>query len=289
MKYISLDDLSQTIRKNIWKIPRDIDFIIGVPRSGMIVASIISSYLNVPLIDVNSFISGLEPWGGDRLKYFNNSHQKTNKVLVIDDTVYGGTSMNKIKNQLKDFGNVQFIYMCVYLEGHASDAIDIYLEDVRKYISSECPIVLYEWNIFQHHTSQMRQMLFDIDGIFCMEPPDERNEEDYLKYIANATPMFIPRTKLGGIVTYRLSKNRDITEKWLAEQGIQYNELLMFKANSCKERNDSGVSPEMFKATVYVDHPNAKLFVESSDYQAQRIAQMSGKPVFCVEMNKLYQ
>ena len=50
-----------------------------------------------------------------------------------------------------------------------------------------------------------------------MEPPDERNEEDYLKYIANATPMFIPRTKLGGIVTYRLSKNRDITEKWLAE------------------------------------------------------------------------
>ena len=42
----------------------------------------------------------------------------------------------------------------------------------------------------------------------------------------------------------------------------------MFKANSCKERNDSGVSPEMFKATVYVDHPNAKLFVESSDYQA---------------------
>lgn len=70
MKYITLNDLSNTIRTNIYKIPRDIDFIIGVPRSGMIAASIISSYLNVPLIDVNSFVAGLEPGGGSRLNYF---------------------------------------------------------------------------------------------------------------------------------------------------------------------------------------------------------------------------
>jgi uncharacterized HAD superfamily protein len=63
----------------------------------------------------------------------------------------------------------------------------------------------------------METCLYDIDGVFCIEPPDERNEEEYLKYIANATPLFIPRTKLGGIVTYRLSKNREITEKWLTE------------------------------------------------------------------------
>jgi adenine/guanine phosphoribosyltransferase-like PRPP-binding protein len=74
MKYITIADLSETIRKNIWKIPRDIDFIIGVPRSGMIAASMIASYLNVPLIDVNSFIAGLEPYGGDRLNYFSRSH-----------------------------------------------------------------------------------------------------------------------------------------------------------------------------------------------------------------------
>lgn len=74
MKYITLNDLSNTIRTNIYKIPRNIDFIIGVPRSGMIPASIIASFLNVPLIDVNSFVNNFEPWGGDRLKYFNNNH-----------------------------------------------------------------------------------------------------------------------------------------------------------------------------------------------------------------------
>ena len=56
MKYITLNDLSNTIRKNIWKIPRDIDFVLGIPRSGMIVASIISSYLNVPLIDIKEMM-----------------------------------------------------------------------------------------------------------------------------------------------------------------------------------------------------------------------------------------
>ena len=289
MKYISFDDLTQTIRKNIFKVPRDIDFIIGVPRSGMIAASIISSYLNVPLIDVNSFIAGLEPTGGSRLNYFTKNHQKTGKALVVDDTVFGGTAMNNTKKKLSSQTDLSFIYMCVYLEGVGSNVVDVYLEDVRQYTDENNRIVLYEWNIFQHHNKFMETCLYDIDGVFCVEPPDERNEEEYLKYITNAIPMFIPRTKLGGIVTYRLSKNREITEKWLAEQSIQYNELIMFKADSWQERHDSRISSEMFKATIYAERPNAKLFVESSDYQAQRIAQMSAKPVFCVETNKMYQ
>ena len=211
MKYITINELSETIRQNIYKIPRDIDFIIAIPRSGMIPASIIASLLNVPLIDINSFVNDLEPYGGDRLKYFNKNHQKTNKVLVIDDTVYGGKSMRKTKEQLANYSGIEFIYMCVYLESYAYDVIDFYLEDLRQYVDSTNKIVLYEWNIFQHHQEFMKTCLYDIDGVFCVEPPDERNEEEYLKYISNAKPLFIPRTKLGGIVTYRLSKNREIT------------------------------------------------------------------------------
>ena len=107
--------------------------------------------------------------------------------------------------------------MCIYLEGPAQNVVDLYLEDLRRFVDSTNKIVVYEWNIFQHHDSHMSHFLFDIDGVFCVEPPDERNEKEYLEYIANATPMFIPRTRVGGIVTYRLSKNREITEKWLAQ------------------------------------------------------------------------
>lgn len=63
-KYITFEDLSKTIRNNFYKIPHDIDFVVGVPRSGMICGSIISEFLNVPLIDCDSFISGVKPSGG---------------------------------------------------------------------------------------------------------------------------------------------------------------------------------------------------------------------------------
>ena len=289
MKYITLNDLSETIRKNIWKIPRDIDFIIGIPRSGMIVASIISDYLNVPLIDINSFISGLEPYGGLRLNYFSKTHIKTNKVLVIDDTVSNGLSMGNAKKKLANFKDYQFVYACAYLEGRGESAVDIYLEDVRQYTNNFKDIVLYEWNIFQHHENITNGFLFDIDGVFCVEPPDERNEKEYIEYIKNATPLFIPRTKIGGIITYRLIKNKEITEKWLSDNGIKYNEIMMFNANSWDERNRSGITSEKYKADFYKSHSNYTLFIESSDFQAKRIAEMASKPVYCVETNKLYQ
>lgn len=289
MKYITIADLSETIRKNIWKIPRDIDFIVGIPRSGMIAASIICSYLNVPLIDINSFIIGMKPYGGRRLRFFTSSHKQTNKVLIVDDTVFGGGSMNKAKDILSKINDKNLIYMCVYLEGPGQKSVDIYLEDVRMYTNENDKFVLYEWNILQHNEGQMSRCLYDIDGVFCVDPPDERNESEYLSYIRNATPLFIPRTHIGGIITFRLEKNRDITEKWLHDNGVSYNELIMFNAMSWQERNNKNIPPEKYKADFYKKHNNYRLFVESNDYQAKRISEISGKPVYCVETNKLYQ
>jgi hypoxanthine phosphoribosyltransferase len=290
MKYITLAELSETIRKNIWKVPRDIDYIIGVPRSGMIAASIISSYLNVPLIDINSFVEGVEPYGGARLGYFSEKHKQSGKVLVIDDTVWSGRSMNEVKRKVANAGkDLTYIYMCVYLEGRGIAAVDLYLEDVRSFTANFTQFVIYEWNIFQHHNRFMSGCLYDIDGVMCLDPPDERNEAAYIDYIKNATPLFIPRTKLGGIITYRLIKNKAITEKWLHDNGVEYGELTMFNAQTWGERAKSGIPPEKYKGEFYKQHGNYRLFVESDDHQARRIAEISGKPVYCVETNKVYQ
>ena len=178
--------------------------------------------------------------------------------------------------------------MCVYLEGIGGHTVDLYLEDVRQYTNPNSPIVLYEWNIFQHHDGHTSKCLYDIDGVFCVDPPDERNEDAYIEYIKNATPLFIPRTRLGGIISYRLSKNKAITEKWLEDNGITYNELILFNANSWEERHSKGIPPEKYKADFYKQKDNYRLFIESNDYQAKKIAELSGKPVFCVETNKIY-
>lgn len=285
MHYITFTDLITTIRTNIHKVPNDIDFVIGIERSGMIVASIISEYINVPLIGLEAFVNGCKATGGDRLHLLNR--KKTNKVLVVDDTCNSGKAMNTAKDKLKGY-DYEFIYLVAYLEGKGSDCIDIYLEDVRKY-TKDFPIVLYEWNIMAHYPFISQRCIYDIDGVFCLDPPDELKTEEYEEYIKNAVPLFIPTVPIGKIVTYRLSKYMDITEKWLKEQGIRYNQLIMFKADSYKERYEAGVSPEYMKGTIYRDDKQSILFIESDDYQARMIHRISGKPVLCVSTNKLYQ
>ena len=291
MKYITIADLSNTIRKNFHKVPHDVDFIITIPRSGTLAGSIIAEFLNCPLIDINSFVSGVEPNGGERLRYFKKDEHKDGKqkVLVVDDTVFSGKMKKVTKEKLKPFEDkYDFIYLVVYLEGPGVNTIDIFLEDVRYATSNYKNPVIYEWNIFHHNESTMLSCMYDIDGVFCLDPPDERSGEEYLKYIENAVPLFLPTTTIGEIISYRLIANADRTKKWLSEHGITYKKLSMFKANTWEERNAKGISPETMKGEHYKSQDWAKLFIESDDHQAQVIHEISGKPVYCVETNKMY-
>lgn len=283
MKYVTLADLVRTIRKYFYRVPHDVDFVIGVPRSGIICGSIISEFLNCPLIDVDSFCSGAHPTGGARLRHHKDPGKK--RVLVVDDTIFNGWSMTKTREKLRHFHEYEFIYMAVYLEGPCSD-VDVWLEDLRNFAD---PFVLYEWNIFHHTIRIMSQSIYDIDGVLCMDPPDERAEQKYLDYIENAVPLFTPTVEIGEIVSYRLASNEAVTRQWLDTHGIRFKELTLFPAQHYDERKASGIRPAEFKANIYAARRWARLFVESDDQQAREICRMTRKPVYCVESNNLYQ
>ena len=289
MKYITLSDMAQTIRANIWKVPRDIDFIISIPRSGTICASIISEFLNVPLIDINSFVEGVKPSGGGRLRYYYKKEHDTKRVLVVDDTVFSGLSKVLAREKLKPFTDYEFIFMAVYLEGPGEQYVDLYLEDIRQYTNNFTQIVLYEWNIFHHNEDIMASCLYDMDGVLCLDPPDERNTEAYVNYIRNAVPLFVPSVKIGGIVTFRLIKYADITTEWLQKYGVECDNIIMFNSQSWDERAMSGINPGEWKGMIYKQLPQYKLFVESEPSQAETIARVSGKQVLCVGDNKIYE
>ena len=288
MKFVTLSDMAHVIRDNFHKVPHDVDFVLGVPRSGIIAASIISEFLNVALVDVDSFVSGAKPTGGARLHYRKDSGRARKRVLVVDDTIFGGGTMRAVRKKLAPFNDrYEFIYMVVFHEGPCND-IDLALTDVRSYTDNFKNIVLYEWNILQHHAQLMSECIYDLDGVFCIDPPDERNAEEYLNYIRNAMPLFLPATPIGEIVTYRLVSNQEATKLWLLEHGIKYKTLTMFPASSWDERNNSGISTVQFKSDIYNSRIWAKLFVESDDEQARAIHEKTGKPVYCVGSNMMY-
>jgi len=283
MGYKTYEDLSNSIRRGIWKIPQDADLIVGVPRSGMIPALMIAELLNIRCTDVDSFVEERIMSCGGRGNLIIK--RPVRKVVVLDDTVYGGGAMRRTKEKtahLRDKYDIS--YGCIYAEGqNAKSFVDFYFEDIYR----PGPHWLYEWNILHHYKDISENSMWDVDGLVCKEPPFDTNKEAYEEYLPNAVPMIIPTTMVGAFVTYRLSKYRDVTEKWLRDHGVHFRELRMFDAPD-RETRGRMESPADYKARLYSNAGWAKIFFESSKAQAIRIHELTRKPVYSYEDGKLY-
>ena len=283
MKYITYADMASTIRRNIWKVPYDVDIIVGVPRSGMIAALMIAELTGRRVSDIDTFLAGHVMDNGGRGKYISSAPIR--KVLVVDDTVYAGSAISKARKKLSCLaGQYTIIYGCVFAEGKQSrELVDMYLE--YNYDPKET-LYLYEWNICQHYEHKAQLIMFDLDGVISRNPPDDRNTKEYEAYLPNAIPMVVPRTMIGGICTYRLEKYRQVTEQWLEQHGIRYGSLKMVNA-TYEERKR--INSSSYKADWYARSEWAQLFIESDPFQAPVIGRLSKKPVYCYENNIMYK
>lgn len=284
MIYTSYEDLSNCIRRNAWKVTYDTDLIVGVPRFGMIPALMLAELLNKPCADLDAFVEGRTMSCGGRERLMQKGKEKN--VLILDDTVCNGTAMGKVREKVRPIADKYDItFATVYAEGrNAKNMVDLYFEDI--YRPGE-KVWLYEWNVLHHYAKKTKAAMWDIDGLLCKDPPDDRDQAAYESYLPEAIPMIIPTTFVGALVTYRLEKYRGVTEKWLKEHGVEYGELRMFDAPNRDVRNQT-ISPAKYKARLYMEADWAMLFVESDERQAERIFQRSGKPVFCYENGKMY-
>ena len=277
--------MADTIRRNLWKIPQDVDLIVGVPRSGMIPALMIAELLNKRCATLDEFVAGREMSCGARQRLMA-PHEDIRKVLIIDDTVNKGGAMERTRELVAQVADrYDIIFACLYARGrNAKELVDVWLEDIY---SPNGWWYLYEWNILHHTNSKTLQSMWDIDGLLCKEPPKDKDTAAYEAYLPVAVPMVIPTTTVGAFVTYRLEKYRSITEQWLRGQGVTWNRLLMFDAPDRDARKRMQGASE-YKAQAYRDAAWARLFVESSARQAERIHLLTGKPVYCYENGRMY-
>ena len=277
MRYINLNELSGMIRNNLWKIPHDIDLVVGIPRSGLMVANMIALYLNKRLSDVDSFVEGrIFGYGTSRAQLISKKPIK--KVLVVDDSIgLTGASLATAKKKLEPLTAIyEFSYFVPIVTTNGSTMVSAFAEiidDTR----------IFEWNLFHHYL--LEQACIDLDGVLCLDPPIDDDGEKYINYIENATPLFLPTATIGTIVTCRLEKYRQQTEKWLASHNIKYNHLLMLKMPSKAARVEWGRHGE-FKAECLAKY-GGSFFIESSLQQAEVIANISHRNVICIETNTM--
>ncbi|WP_404440502.1 phosphoribosyltransferase family protein [Stutzerimonas chloritidismutans] len=283
MNYRSLSDLSRLSTECAGKVPNDIDLVVGIPRSGMLVASIIALKQNLPLTDLYSFLRNDELKKGNTRTYKHEELVKpldAKKILLVDDSISSAKSMRAAEEQVRATYGGNVVTMAVFAERHNRHHVDMYLELVEQ------PRV-FEWNVMHHPF--LAQACLDIDGVLCLDPTIEENDDgpNYRDFLSCTRPLFIPSVKVAHLVTSRLEKYRAETEDWLQRNGVQYGTLHMLDLPTAEERRRLNIHHK-FKAEVYAKQPLTRLFVESEVKQAIEIMKLSGKPVYCIETNEMY-
>ena len=278
-RFVTIDNMMDAIKHGLLPKVGDLNLrgVAGVPRSGVFPASIVAMWLNIPLYVFDeegkfSPLSAMSDFGGVRMQHHR---ERDGAILVLDDTVYGGVSMQNIKKRIGD--NNKVLYGSVYVHTKSSHVVDVFGEILD-------PPHILEWNFF--NSSYIENSLIDFDGILSPNVPYEKcqREEDYIDYITNVKPLYhrLHRTyKCKGIVTARLEKYRDITEAWLDKYNIEYGSLTMFPTEREEERDANHIlEAAKFKAEV-IRKLNSAYFVESEIAEAHLIRKNISRVVIC--------
>jgi orotate phosphoribosyltransferase len=283
MEYRSVADLDDALVSWLPALPREIEVIVGIPRSGLLVANLLALHLNLPLTDVAGLIGGRLLQAGTRWQGapLDSLLAEPRHVLVVDDSVCSGATVRRTRETIAAAQLPHRItYAAVYMapdalrEGH----VDLHRELVPM------PRV-FEWNLM--HCAALANACVDIDGVLCRDPLPAENDDGrrYERFLCDVEPLVIPSHEVGWLVTSRLEKYRRHTEEWLARHGVRYRELRMMDYPSAAARRAAGAYAS-FKAEVY-RATGASLFIESSSVLAPQIASLAGKPVFCSETREL--
>jgi orotate phosphoribosyltransferase len=287
MNFRSIAQLSDQLISWSKELPHDIDAVVGIPRSGLLAASILALYRNVPFTDVDGLLEGrclstgrrenaLNAMGdGAALRFLDEPR----RILVLDDSIRTGTALSEVRSQI-EFADLphKIIYGAVYATPGAASIPDVYCEilpDPR----------MFEWNVLHH--PKLEEACLDMDGVLCADPRREENDDGkrYRRFLLEARPLHCPRARIGYIVTNRLEKYRPETKAWLAKQGIEYGDLIMMDYPDAETRRRMGTCSE-HKARVY-RNVKASIFIESDLKQAIEISKLARKEVICVDTMQL--
>jgi uncharacterized HAD superfamily protein/hypoxanthine phosphoribosyltransferase len=271
MKFFTYAALHREIVDLATRVPGDVRGIIGIPRSGMMAASILSLHLHLPLVSIDEWVRTASFYGaGRRLAALPPT---AGRLLLVDDTMWSGAAMRAALAQIPAADDVLTAAVYINSAGPTPDIHGVAVEGPR----------LFEWNVWNH--SLMAECLVDLDGVLCPDPEKDDDGPIYERFISSAPRRYRPR-RVAGIVTCRLEKWRPQTEAWLAATGIEYGSLTMMQYPTARARRAAG-QYGAYKAAVYAAHPAAPLFVESSARQAEAIVNITGRSVLCTDRMRL--
>jgi uncharacterized HAD superfamily protein/hypoxanthine phosphoribosyltransferase len=271
--YLSTEDLVKDTYNIISKI-KNCKYIIGVVRSGLLPATIISTAIHKPLYSINQYTLEIKNLGGG-VRFDGVSSGDT--IYLIDDSSWTGNSTIELKKKISSKIKEEIKTVSIYSSHLTYKNIDIYSRLIH-------PWHLFEWNLYNTAYNNA----YDIDGLLCRDftLKEDDDGELYIKTIKNMELTKIqPRKKPVIFITARLEKYRSITEEWLISNGFMIKELIMGPWKTKEERESINIGE--WKAHQF-NQCDADIYIESSDYLAKEISKYTHKMVICPESKTVY-
>jgi adenine/guanine phosphoribosyltransferase-like PRPP-binding protein/uncharacterized HAD superfamily protein len=281
-------DLAKVLRKVI----PEFDIVCGIPRGGLLPATIIASIFGKPLTTPDLLMEN-KCWNTSSCAVANRKNKWADeyycpipnleraKILMVDDTSYNSVGQMQ-RHKLKIVA--KFPFSIVY-------KVPIYVVE-RTLRTND----LYCKRISMNHWVEKDFMIrrgpyllgFDMDGVLCEDWNDDPNEdkEKYLSFLENAKPYMIPHYYIDFIITARMEGYRAQTVEWLKKHNVQYGKLIMWTGIN---KEDRGV---MHHSDYKIDKinrlmPPDGIFIESSYSQAKRIFEKTNRQVICTDTMEL--
>jgi hypothetical protein len=277
-KIVTLTDLCQHTQELVKHLPPDVDLVAAVSRSGLVPGGIVASMLHLPLWTVTARHGLANPGHGGRLApEFGDPHSilgepEPRHVLVIDDTAAMGREMpGSCAFVHERWPGAKITRAVVYCHPQVLDEIDL--------CYAVYPGMHYLlWNFANAGHGQYAG--WDFDGCLCENPRDDRKGMEPL-------PLYLPRRKeVALIISGRHQSSRQASMDWLAKHGVTARKMILRDFDLADDVSWERPVAE-FKARHYKES-DCVLFVESEPGQAEIIARLSGKPVFCAAAGRVF-
>ena len=275
MEFISYAQLAKDVDTFCKQLPKP-DLIVGIPRSGMLPATMMAKYWDVPLTTSKS--------DDYESKVYENVDSKLMiSIYVVDDSMLCGQTMLDMMKYSREDKRIK--YLVIY------DSADYHHRDGMLPYTSFRAIKggrVFQWNLW-NHKEVLASCCMDIDGVLCRPPTEEENDDGplYKKFLGETEQWYKPQHQVGVLVTARIGKYQKDTIEWLNRNDIKFDNLAMLNMKSKVERLSYQNVHAKFKARVYAK-THTLLFIEDDPGQAYAINQLTNRPVLCVSNWKLY-
>jgi len=252
--------------------PISYDIIVGIPRSGLLVANIIASKLGKILTTPELFSQKIG-WISTTI----TKKEEYKNILLVDDSIYSGKTMEKALELLYSYRpNIKITKAVLIVNENSKNLVDLYYKVIPH------PRI-FEWNLLH---AKRGTIAIDLDGVVCENCPPgvDFNEDLYINWIKNAKPYLIPTFEIDFIVSCRLEKYRPSTEAWLCRHNVKYKELILWDIPS-KDKREGRYAEYKIEQFLKI---KPDMVWESNFSQAEKIWKATKIPTLCIDEMVLF-